>query len=67
MNSPIMPAIKAMDTENICYCFIVFEMFRAAAPGSTKSEFIIIRPTQEMESVTITAMATVNAVWFAWV
>ena len=38
-------------------------MFRADAPGRTRSEFKIKRPTQEIAKVTTMAMATVNNVW----
>ena len=37
-------------------------MFRAEAPGKTRSELRIKRPTQEIAKVTTIAMATVNSV-----
>ena len=40
-------------------------MFRAEAPGRTIREFRISRPTLEMDSVTTTAMATMNSVWLS--
>ena len=59
---PSTPAINALVTEYIWYCLKFFAMFLAAAPGKTRREFKISKPTQEMESVMMIAIATVKTV-----
>ena len=57
MQRPAIPAKSAKRMQNRWYCRRFLATFLAAAPGSTKREFRIKRPTQEMLSVTTMAMA----------
>ena len=66
MYRPAMPENNAAKTEYVWYCRKFLATFLAAAPGRTNREFKISRPTQEIASVTITAIATVKAVWVAF-
>ena len=59
---PATPASTAPSRENRWYCLMFRARFRAAAAGSTSRELMTSRPTQVMDRVTTTAMATENTV-----